>query len=489
MGTLTARWLVVLLGASALAQDGESNEELVARVRKGGWIEAASKHQRGDDGALQRWYFADTGAGPGLGRFVPLVPLTPDRHPFDNLGALGLLAVVCHGPGDLLAMTDPGFHFQALGGADDEASLRQLVVLPFDGDGALGQAALLDRQLAVATLLRRGGRGAVAELTMLAEKGKLPPALGEYTRWLLAQRGEGAAAGRRRLDPKTLLLPVAFDACVVVDHARLPDVSFLAGLARRTGILVTTRAIEMAGGTISDAMRNGAQYMADQAAEAPFEMARKYGNVRLDQSCVIVNAKADSRRPVDVTWQAAGEIAAEGWQRADLGKLLGRPFANGVVTFARERLLVSTLDKPGLVREAKATELLADTGAALRVVVPGNSKLLAMVGLLGLQQAKDVELRVTFGDPATFEFVVGVRDEDAAAQWVAKGKELLAQLLEQLDTAPGEVQEVPAWGDLVAAIGNAEFTAKELQAVARVTVPGFTAAKFVALVNALSPGF
>ncbi|MBL8734230.1 MAG: hypothetical protein JNN13_17780, partial [Planctomycetes bacterium] len=154
-----------------------------------------------------------------------------------------------------------------------------------------------------------------------------------------------------------------------------------------------------------------------------------------------------------------------------------------------EQLMLSTLDKPGLVREAKAAELLADTGAALRVVVPGNSKLLAMVGLLGLPQAKDVELRVTFGDPATFAFVVGVRDEAAAAEWVAKGKELLAQLLEQLGTAPGHVQEVPAWGELVAAIGNAEFTAKELQAVARVTVPGFTAAKFVALVNALSPGF
>ncbi|MBZ0153967.1 MAG: hypothetical protein K8J09_20775, partial [Planctomycetes bacterium] len=310
-----------------------------------------------------------------------------------------------------------------------------------------------------------------------------------YTRWLLAQRGEGAAVGRRRLDPKTLLLPVAFDACVVVDHARLPDVSFLAGLARRTGILVTTRAIEMAGGTISDAMRNGAQFMADQAAEAPFELARKYGNVRLDQSCVIINAKADSRRPVDVTWQAAGEIAAEGWQRADLAKVLGRPFASGVVTFAAEQLVMSTLDKPGLVREAKATELLADTGAALRVVVPGNSKLLAMVGFLGLPPAKDVELRVTFGDPATIEFVVGVRDEDAAAQWVAKGKELLAQLLEQLDTAPGYVQEVPAWGELVAAIGKAEFVAKEVQAVGRVTVPGFTTAKFVTLVQALSHGF
>jgi hypothetical protein len=130
------------------AQGYEPGADLAQRVRTGGWIEKEIKSQRGDGGSLHRWHFADTGAASHFGRFVPLVDLGTGSRVFDNLGALGLLSLVCHGPGDLLGMTDAGFHFQALGVGDDVASLRQFVVLPFDGDGARGHAALLDRQLA-----------------------------------------------------------------------------------------------------------------------------------------------------------------------------------------------------------------------------------------------------------------------------------------------------------------------------------------------------
>jgi len=472
------------------AQGYEPGAELAQRVRAGGWIEEEIKNQRGDDGSLHRWYFADTGAASHFGRFVPLVDLGPGSRVFDNLGALGLLSLVCHGPGDLLGMTDAGFHFQALGVGDDVASLRQFVVLPWDGDGARGHAALLDRQLAVTKLLREGDHGVRAELQVLVEKRRLPAPLLEYVWRQLAPPGAGAATARRRLDPKTLLLPAALDACLVVEHARLPDLSFLVPVGRRIGALVTARLIERAGGRVSDAARNGAQFLADQVAEAPFEFVRQYGNLRFDHSCVVVHARDDARQPVDVTWQAAGQLEADRWQRADLASKLAKKLAHVVVTFAPDRLLLSTLDldQPGTARPAEAADLLADTGAALRVVVPGKSHLLRMLAFLRLPAAKGIELRASFGDPATVDVVVDAPARDDAEAWVVTGKALLAQLQEPLEHAPPTLAGCEGWTELARALPAAEITTHDARVTARFTFRGFTRTKVAAIALALAQG-
>lgn len=488
MGSTAPRLLAFLLVATpVLAQAAESATEIAERVRSGGWFEAAPRHQRGVDGSLQHWYFADAGAGPDLGKFVPIVPLA-DKDLFGSLGALGLLALVCHGPGDLLGMTDTGFHFRALGSSDEEVALRQLVASAFEAEGVVGCAELLDRHLAVATLLRRGSPGAVVELRKLVELGKLPPALGDSVRQQLALHGEGGGALRRRFDPKALLVPATYDACVLVDHARLPDMSFVTALARRTGALVTAAAIGRAGGNLSAATCNGAQFWIDRPAEAPFELVRQFGNARLDQSCVFLHTKTGPGLPVDLSWQAAGEIAAEGWNRADIDRVLRSSFADCKVTFAPDGLLLTTRGEAGIVREAKATELLNDTGAAIRVVVPGTSKLLAMIAFLGLPPATGLEVRVTFGDPTTVAVVVEARDEDAAAAWAAKGKGLLASLPAQLEQPTAAVAACEAWRELIGALAHVEITVHEAQVTMSVPVRGFTAAKCAAIVEAFAVG-
>jgi len=41
-----------------------------------------------------------------------------------------------------------------------------------------------------------------------------------------------------------------FDLCIIVDHARLPDCSWLTPLRRRFGLLRTAAMIEQVGGTL-----------------------------------------------------------------------------------------------------------------------------------------------------------------------------------------------------------------------------------------------
>ncbi len=479
--------------ANAQEPEFEAGSTVAERVRSGGWFEM-SKWRRGADGALEMHYFADIGGiipGQEL-RFAPLLGEDLERG-LDNGGAIGFLSMFCHGPGDLLGMTDAEFHFGALGIEATDIGLRQFLATPKPPfDGARGRAELLDRLLAIDVLVRRGVKGAIAELTSLAVEPTLPAVLRERAaRGLAVLRSNADPLTRIRLSAETLQLPAAFDGCVMIDHARLPDLSWLTPLGRRLGALVTANAIAMAGGLISPATNNGAQSMCDIVSELPFGLVHRYGNARLDHSCVVVSAKADQEMPVALTWQAAGAFEAEGWQdvKAPAGARDNNPLFAGTLQVAADRVFASTDGSAGKPRPSlvEKYQLLRDDGLAVRAVVPGNSKLWPALAFLAMPPAEGGELRIAFGDPAVITVLIEARDEDAADAWVKKGKELLAQAKTMLEQEPGPLEASPELKALADAVLAASFSTREATAFATIEVKGMTPAKVKAIAEALAP--
>ena len=139
----------------------------MARVRNGGWF-AQIAYRRAPTGDLLAPAYNEAGG------------VDDDRHESllgEDLaaglmrgGAMGYLALVCHGHRDLLAMTDGEFHLQAIGVPTSDADLRQFLARPMPAfDGLGGRAELLDRMVAIDLLARRQCRSAIGELTLLAQ--------------------------------------------------------------------------------------------------------------------------------------------------------------------------------------------------------------------------------------------------------------------------------------------------------------------------------
>jgi hypothetical protein len=216
---------------------------------------------------------------------------------------------------------------------------------------------------------------------------------------------------RRRLDAQQVRLPAAFDVCVVVDHARLPDMRWLAPLGRRVGALATLAAIEAAGGSVPPTAWNGAQRLCDVAAEAPHWIAQWFGNARLDHSVVTFSIKADPRFPAALLWNVAGEFDADRWQKASASPEIAanNPLLAGKLTVASDRLFATSDGGQGKPRPAMAEKLLIDDGIALRGVVPANSKLWPALASQQLPPATGAEVRFVFGDPAVITLMVDAR--------------------------------------------------------------------------------
>ncbi|MCU0863240.1 MAG: hypothetical protein MUC36_05590 [Planctomycetes bacterium] len=497
---LAAVVVAVLVGSQAAsaqepeAQPGfEACAAVAERIRSGGWFEA-SKWRRGDDGALEMHYFADVGGSipEGQDRFVPLLGQDLERG-IRNGGAIGFVSMLCHGAGDLLGMTDAEFHFGALGIDATDVGLRQFLATPRPSfEGARGRAELLDRLLAIEVLVRRGVKGAVAELGTLASEPALPAALRERAgRGIAVLRGNADPLSRLRLSAETLQLPAAFDGCLMIDHARLPDLSWFTPFGRRLGALTTAKYIAMAGGTTSPEMRNGAQCLCDLVSELPFGVVHRHGNARLDHSCVVLSAKADAELPVALTWQAAGAFEAERWQDAKAAPELveNNPLLGGTLQINADRLFASTDGSAGKPRPSlvEKYQLLRDDGVAVRAVVPANSKLWPMLAFLTMPPAEGGELRIAFGDPAVITVRIEARDEDAADAWVTKGKELLALAKAMLEQEPGPLEASP---ELLKALTDAalaaSFSTKDATAIATIEVKGMTPAKLKAIGEALA---
>lgn len=440
---------LALLAAPLGAQDVDVGAAARRVLAGGDWCEM--HWRRGDDGMLECESLA-------AGReFVPL--LGEDfAAAFDNGGAIGWLSLWLHGNGDLLSMTDAGFHLRCLGIDTSDDALREYLRRPLPAtDGAHGRAELFDRMLAIDLLRRRGCVAAETECKALARAASAPAMLRQRALSAIASlHGAPAPEPRRALDPTTLRLPAVFDACIVIDHDRLPDLGWLTAFGRRLHMRLVARAMLKNGGTVPPAVCNGGQRNADVVAELPFGLALRFGNVRLDQSCIFVTGRPDGDPPFSIQCAASGSVESERWQQAKMPPSLVRSHLAGArAEFSPESVQLCTDDDEGLPRPEVAKELLQATGAAIRVVIPPQSKLWRALAFLGLPPSRGAELRIAFAEPASVQLLVRARDQDTAAAWLAKATELLPQGTAAIERELREpLQHHPALRRLVDALAG-----------------------------------
>lgn len=462
-------------------------------VIDGGWFEVPV-WRRAADGQLENHYFADAGGNVlGDAEGMRFQPLLGDglQLALVRTGMPGMCTLMLHGRHDLVSMTGAEFHFAALGVPTGNVELRlSLATALPEGDANRRRAALLDRLLTIYLLERRGHLQAAPELRVLAREATEP-----MLRWRAAQAvwaltGKGEPPPRRRLDPEVVRLPSVIDACLVVDHARLPDLGEVSSWLRRRAALGIADRVRAAGRgrALSPAMCNGAQTHCDSFAELPFGAALEYGNARHDHSLVVFTA-SDTTEPFGLVWQAAGEYEHERWQGAKLPLRAEEHglFALGSLQVEAQRVEARfAMRSAGEVNAEQARELLADSGAAIRSVVPAASRLWRWLETQGWPTAYGAELLVTFGDPAVIELRLEAGDEASAAAWRARGVERLQQLREWLREQLPE--ELLTRSDLAAVLDAAfgpEITIDGPRLTATMRVAGVTPAIARALVEAL----
>lgn len=481
----TRRLLPFVFTIHLLAQDQPTPAEVLERVRGGGSLVEVT-YRRGDDGQLQLRAKSPEDAS------VTETPLLGERlrDGLQSAGAAGLLALCCHGDGDLLAMTDGERHLTWLGVDVRDAGLRQFVATPLPaGQDASARAAMFDRMVAIDLLRRRGCRPAEVELRVLAERADTPPPLRERAKVALAAlRGEPSPIARSRLDPATLRLPAAFDACIVVDHARLPDLSWVTPFGRRTGMLVTASTVVTFGGEPSEAIWQSAQRVADLCSELPFGAALHFGNARVDHSCLVVTVQPTEEPPFALALTAAGSFDAARWQAAEVDAEVGEEMRGfGGSLEVTEGLTTGGIRAgKGRPRPELAAKLLADTGAAIRVVAPGTSKLWPALAFLDLPPATEGELRLGFGDTCRIDLLIATRDEESAEAWVARGKQLLGTIQQDVaGSLPPALVESPEMKALLAAIAAAAVKAEGNTALATIEIRDFDRLRLIKLLETL----
>ncbi|MGE3175195.1 MAG: hypothetical protein AB7O97_21390 [Planctomycetota bacterium] len=462
-GTPASIPIAMLLASASFAQQEPAPTDgvrLLEHVRQGNDL-AAFTYRRGDDGRLEFLHAADEAP-----EFAPLVQHLDDGGPLPWCWLFG--------SGDLLSLTDAAFHFRCLGIDASDIGLRQLVVVEPEAAGAgMRRARALDRELAVEELCRRRCKGAVAEFQAVSDRDDVAPALRERCRRGLAVL-RGGVAERPRLDPALLPLPTVFDAAILIDHAALPDQQWLVAALRRLGLLISARAFADAGGEVSPTLTGMAQRMADATGELPFDTVLRYGNVRLDHSCVTLRVVVDGDMPLAFQAATVGAFDGDRWRPAlaEFAKDVRRHVPGFRVEVDDDRLQLASDDGNYRPRPEAAGELLADTGAAIRVVVPTGSRIWPLLATLRLPPATGLELRFMVAERSTVELRVTARDEDAAEAWIARIDEVLlaarAGLPPQLRQG---LLERPTLAALAEAVFVAECTTADREARAVVAVP------------------
>lgn len=425
----------------------EDSAALRDRVEAGGAIVDIPyrRDAQGRLGSVMR--DSDSGA-----RWQPLFGDDFVRSLQSGLGLAGWVALYGQGGGDLLALTDAGFHLGAIGHDTTDVGLRQLLVLPLPAtDDGAAKAAVLDRMVAVDELVARGCQGAKVEFAVIAADERAPAPLRERARTALATLSGGEAGARRRLEPGDVVLPPQFDVAVVVDHARLPSMRWLIPFARRSGMLVTASVVARMGAEMDEVQMRSAQGVCDCASEAPFEIVRRFGNLRVDHSVAFVHIDPAQRFPVRFSTQAVGRFEHAGWQGLEVSDAVRRdnPMLAGSLVVEAEWLRAGTPIENGAPDAERAAGLLGDDGVAIRVVVPVDSQLWRQAAAIGLPAARAV-LNLRFGDAPHLELRVTAENDGDAERWLERGKALLDGLPKMLaSTIPDAAREQPAYGKLL----------------------------------------
>ncbi|HZN40272.1 MAG TPA: hypothetical protein VFD82_15805 [Planctomycetota bacterium] len=439
----------------AQKQIAESVEAIQKRVQAGGEL-IEMQWRRGASGRLST-------CPKGSDDWQPLVQ---DKlaETFEVTGAVGFLMTWLQGDNDVLGMTDGERHLQRGGVGTADAELRTFLATPLPSDADARHGAALDRMVAIDLLRRRGVKSAIEDLGALMKREDLPPALRRR-----AQDAIGALQGGTRalyqLDPATLPLPVAADAYVIFDNGRIPDLSRLADLGRRLGMLSSLAVIKTLKAPSVEDCRIG-QTESDAIGEMAFEFVRRFGNTRINQYCAALQMQAGEELPVGVCLQAAGEFDVATLEKALADELRdsGVEIApkDGTLTLKAKELEIlieptrftsATKAMRGRPRPELAKQLLALGNAGIRVVLPANSKAWLAIAALELPPALDGELTVTFQPEFVVRAAITARDEDAAEAWQKRVQALLAEYVPMAEaqlTRKGPAS--PPLAELIAAL-------------------------------------
>jgi hypothetical protein len=438
----------VVASTSLTAQDPEGVEwNTLLRQRIGAGEDLIELRYRRDDHGLLEVASCELGA-------LPFQPMFPDvllpRPRLDPRTILAALLLSVHGRHGVLGCTDAERHLRRAGIDQGPMSLRQFLLTPIGTkDPVRARVEAQDRIVAIDWLVRGGHQGVVAELTALTKQADTPPLLAEHATAALEMLGRRPATPRRRFDAESLRLPVVADVHVVIDHARLPDTAPLAAIARRWAIDQSYRVVEALRAPTPDDLFHG-QYIADLLGELPFEVARRYGCARFDQTVLSLQIPPP------------GTGTGFGWHLQSVGRLEHGRLADTLEHFASAPQSDMKCERrgdsvhfavPGAQGEFDATSVVAHTkgmggrprpesarelleeGPALRAVVPPTSKVWLALAWLQLPPAGRSELTLSFGEEARLCLSITARDEDAAAAWAERGRQLLAKGLEGLRAA------------------------------------------------------
>lgn len=337
-------------------------------------------------------------------------------------GFVGMVMVPAHN-GDVLSLTDAERHLRRLGIVSTTAELAKFVRSPLPE--RLRDVALLDRMVAVDLLGRRGDDEAKAARTAIAVDATLNAALRE--------RAAARTTARRGLDAATLALPAHCDLVVVCNHANMIDALPLVEIGHFTGLVASLQVIRMLKmPRVSDFVIG--QTESEFVTGLPFEIARRLGNFRLDQTVVAIgSADAGPRGRLFVAsagvFSPAAVVAgapALGVDGVEARLVSGAATATigGTDLVVTDSLAVAKAPGTSAAPNPELVRPLLGGDAALRVHLPRGSSLLSWLESAGLHGVESADLTAWNADPVVVELVLRAKDDPTATALRARIDEL-----------------------------------------------------------------
>ena len=357
----------------------------------------AQKHDLDALDAQLRWKIDEQGQlllwpqpeHPDAEEFAPI--FGPDLSPtLRVLGPAGWLVLACPGPADVASLTPEGLMHDRFG--------REAVV------------------------------AAVAELTAPRPAGTLPP-----LKDVLAD------------------VPADSELVVAIDQTAMPRAQPLCAFSSELGVLANRRVLDNFTGELSLSLWASARRMADTPAMFPYEMARRFGNLRVDRTVLAVELDSEARifwlhleGSFDVDHARRGLEFSGFTTEPDESRLrFHNEGIEGEVTERRVRIWTHA-DIPMGPRRGAELEQRLTAGAPLAVAVLTEHPTLAITGLehvVGLHvwpPTEDTELRaeaLCIDDQAAKKLARHLRSLPELVQGMADGPEAerVAHALSQIE--------------------------------------------------------
>ena len=374
--------------------------------------------------------------------------------------------------GDVLSLTDGEAHFRRLGIATDTAALLALARAPLLKSSPAVEA--LDRLVAVDLLRSRTDDASKRAVAQLASD--------TVAYGAVRARAAAATIARASLGAGDLLLPEQPDLVVVIDHSRLVDARPLVDLARLSGLVSSGMVLKLLKMPRLDDAAIG-QAESDSCLELPFELVRRLGALRFDQSCVSLTWSGEIGG--EVTWTAAVAGSFEPERLAGALSVHGcdvTPSGGGGHRFQwrdghgelTDWLVTAGTAANLATRAALARHMLRDGAYSVRLHAPAGSKVLSLLAASGVQGATVYDLQVTLGDSIVVQETITAKSDEAAEKLAAAIPRLLERFADQSELAADFFEKLGAAKPTVDK--NIVTTVREIQ-FAQLPLPTIAAAR------------